>query len=346
MARGESSVLGIYFMVVWQKRGWVLLAGLLLVACTRGADRANGDRVTVVATTSPICDLAQQLARDDLDITCLLAPGQDPHTFAPTPSDRVAIDDADLILYGGYGLAPNIERLIQASPSTAPKVAVYELAVPEPLLARRIVARASHHHHAERHDLSHSDSAIDPHVWHDASNGIAIAQTIAAELMQVDPQASEAIRTNAEVLGAELMAIDRWIAAQIATIPVSQRKLVTTHAAFGYFAEAYGLEVAGALSGLSGIEKPAAGRVAAAIDLVRNTGVPAVFAESSTNREAIATVARNAGALVPEQVLYVEGPAGADSPAATYQDMLTSNTCAIVTGLGGECTNFTLLATE
>ena len=112
--------------------------------------------------------------------------------------------------------------------------------------------------------------------------------------------------------------------------------MITTHEAFGYFADAYGFEAAGVL-GISLEESSSAGRLAESIDLVRDTGVKAIFAETSSDRSTIETVARNAGVTVPEQPLYVDGPGGPGTPAETYQEMLAANTCTIVTGLGGSC---------
>ncbi|WP_346293356.1 metal ABC transporter substrate-binding protein [Sphaerothrix gracilis] len=287
----------------------------------------------VVATTSVLCDLAQQLAQSTVTLTCLMSPGQDPHTYQARPADRQALDQADLVLYGGYSFAPNLESLIAASRNQAVRVAVYEAAVPQPL-AREEHGHDSHGHEEDEHD---SGSSADPHIWHDATHNAAIVEVIAAQLADVHPEQAEFYQTQADQLSAQFAELDRWIQDQVATVPAGDRKLVTTHNSFQYFAAAYGFEVAGALSGLSTAEKPAAGDLTALVDQVKAAQVPTIFAETTVNPKLMATVARDAGVEVAAQPLFVEGPGGVETAAATTQAMLVENTCVIVTGLGGSC---------
>ena len=340
---------------------------LLLSLSSLAVGSPAGAKPAVVATTSVICDVVEQIAEATLDLTCLLEPGQDPHTYELTPRDRAAIDDADLVLYGGYNFAPDIVEAIEASSSSAPKVAIYELAVPNPLMgtahdehhgehhdgdehhdADEHHGAAEHHdgdeHHDEHHDgdehqaSSNGDELVaDPHVWHSAIHGVGIVDAISEQLIGIAPDNRERFSTNADVLVEELTELNGWIEMQVATVPTGDRKLITTHDSFGYFADAYGFEVAGALSGLSSEERPSAGRLAKLVDWIEESGVPAIFAETTTNRDLIETVARNAGVLVPGQPLYVEGPGGPNTPAPNYQQMLVVNTCTIVKGLGGNC---------
>jgi manganese/iron transport system substrate-binding protein len=116
-----------------------VLLGLGLVGCSQEPVAQNDDAASetaaeevsvelpqVVATTSVICDLTEQIAQDTIALTCLMDPGQDPHTYQAKPSDRQAIDEADLVLYDGYDFAPGLIGLVDASSNSAPKVAVYE----------------------------------------------------------------------------------------------------------------------------------------------------------------------------------------------------------------------------
>jgi manganese/iron transport system substrate-binding protein len=123
----------------------------------------------------------------------------------------------------------------------------------------------------------------------------------------------------------------------VATVPPGQRQLVTTHDSFGYFADAYGFEVQGALSGLSTDERPTPGALTALVDQVKSAQVPAIFAETTTNPQLIETVAKDAGVAVADQPLFVEGPGGPGSKAETVQAMLVVNTCVVVEALGGRC---------
>lgn len=312
---------------------------------------------TVVATNGVLCDLTQQIVQETVELTCLLEPGQDPHTFAPSPSAVRAIEEADLVLYGGYDFQPKIQGMIKSS---LYKVAVFEAAVPNPRMAAphdhdhdHEDAHAVEHDDEQNHDADHAhddaaeedqaaranagDQVPDPHVWHDAAYGAALVDEIAARLAEAVPGQAEQYQERATAIRQELTDIDQWIQAQINTIPESNRLLLTTHDSFGYYADAYGLTVAGALSGLSTEEKPSANRLTEVVDQVKQAQVPAIFAETTTSPDLINTVAQNAGVTVAETPLFVEGPGGAGTEAETYQDMLIVNTCTIATALGGSC---------
>jgi manganese/iron transport system substrate-binding protein len=277
-----------------------------------------------------------------------------------------------LVLYDGYDFAPGLIGLVDASSNAAPKVAVYEAAVPEPLMGaghdhdhghdhaegeahdhdhdQEHAEREAHdhdHEHAEDHDHDHAEGeahdhgegelVADPHIWHSATNNAAIAEVIATNLAKVNPDQAEVYEQNAAALTEQFTALDTWIQTQVDTIPAGNRNLVTTHDAFRYYADAYGIEVKGALSGLSTAEQPSAGTLTSLVDQVKEAQVPAIFAESTTNPQLINTVASNADVKVAEQPLFVEGPGGAGTAAETTQEMLVANTCTIVNALGGTC---------
>jgi manganese/iron transport system substrate-binding protein len=128
----------------------------------------------VVATTSILCDLTKQLAANTIDLTCLVPPGTDPHLYQPKPEDRKAIESAKLILYAGYDFEPGLIKLIQATKNPAPKIAVDEVAVPNPI-------QTEHAHEGDEKGDTATDkeeNVPDPHVWHDAQNGIRMVEVI------------------------------------------------------------------------------------------------------------------------------------------------------------------------
>lgn len=333
------------------------------------------DRPQVVATSSVLCDLTQQIAEETVALTCLIQPNQDPHLYEATPSDRRAIEDADLVLYGGYAYETALIRIINATDTPAPKVAVFEEAVSTPLMGEPHDHEHGHdeehghagehshddehshaddHDHAEEaeqggtavavaeddHDHDHADASgevPDPHIWHSAANGARIAEVIRDNLEAVSPENAALYQQNAETVVAELNQIDEWIREQVVTVPEPQRRLVTPHDSLQYFANAYGFTVEGALEGLSTEQRPSAARMSELVDVVREAEVPAIFAEATTNRNLIESIANDANVTVAEQPLYVEGPGGEDSLAPNYQSMLIANTCNIVDSLGGQC---------
>ena len=180
----------------------------------------------------------------------------------------------------------------------------------------------------------------DPHVWHNPQNGIRMVEVIRDELKKIAPSNAELYTKNAAKLTDDLQKLDPWIKAQIATIPADKRKLVTTHDALSYYADAYGLEVAGALQGVTTEEQPTAARIAELSSEIKRAGVPTIFAETTTNPKLMETVAREANVKISDKELYSDELGGPGSGADTYEGMLKTNTCAIVSGLGGNCTPF------
>jgi manganese/iron transport system substrate-binding protein len=277
----------------------------------------------VVTTNAVLCNLTQQIAADTINLRCLIDAGTDPHVYQPTPDDRKAIETASLILYGGYGFEPQLIKLIQASSNLAPKVAVDELAVPNP----------------QKFDED-GEIVADPHVWSDAQNGIQIVKVIDKALSELEPDRAQVYSQNTQKLINEISQIDLWIKSQIATIPTTSRKLVTTHDALGYYSKAYNIPLAGALSGTNTEESPTPQQVKSLVSEIKATGVPTIFAETSANPSLIQTVAREANVKVSDQELFADGLGVIGSDGDTYQKMLIANTRSIVQGLGGRFTPF------
>jgi manganese/iron transport system substrate-binding protein len=311
-------------------------------AVTASDSSVAGERPLVVATTSVLCDLTKQVAVETVNLKCLVGAGQDPHTYQPKPDDRKAIETANLILYGGYNFEPGIIKLVKATSNNAPKVAVHEVAVPKPIMGEE------HHHHShgeEEHDHEHEEEHAqekvpDPHVWHNAQNGVRMVETIRENLEKVSPTNAQVYAKNAQNLTNEIKQIDSWIKSQITTIPANQRQLVTTHDALSYYTQAYGLEYEGAVEGLSTEAQPTASRVAQLVKEIKKEGVPTIFAESTHNPQLIERVAKEANIKVSNRKLYADGLGEDGTEAQTYQGMLVANTQAIVEGLGGKYTAF------
>jgi manganese/iron transport system substrate-binding protein len=313
----DRSQLGDLFLLL-------LLVLELFTGCNNPSNQSsnNNGKPKVVVTTSVLCDLTKQIAAETtrdkpFDLVCLLTPGSDPHIYKLTPADRQAIADAKPLLYSGYNFEPELIKAIAATSNTVPKIAVNELAVTQPQTF-----------------AEDGKSTIDPHVWHNAKNGVKIVEVIKNSLIKIAPNSSALYQLNAQKLTAELEQIDRWIRVQIDTIPPKNRVLVTTHDALGYYSRAYGLPIA-ALEGLSTEERPNAARVRELIDKIRQTQVPTIFVEATVNPQSIETIARETKVKISPQQLYTDGLGAADSAGNTYQKMLIANTQAIVEGLGG-----------
>ncbi|MBT9317802.1 metal ABC transporter solute-binding protein, Zn/Mn family [Leptothoe spongobia] len=198
------------------------------------------------------------------------------------------------------------------------------------------------HGEEEDHD-DHGDEEEgepDPHVWHDAENGIAMVRVIEEQLSEAFPENADLYETNAESLITQLTQLDTWIQQQIDTVPESQRVLVTTHDALGYYAEAYGIRIEAALESFSTEARPSAADLRELIDVVADSNIPSVFIEATSNPGLIEAVSRETDIGISEEPLYADSLGEAGTPAGTYTGMLMTNTCTIVTGLGGSCNEF------
>jgi manganese/iron transport system substrate-binding protein len=279
----------------------------------------------VVATTDVLCNLVKTIAKETIELKCLVAAGTDPHTYAVTPADRQAIETASLLLYAGHGFEPTIMKAIEATKNTAPKVAINEVAVPKPLQM-----------------VEDGKTETDPHVWHNAQNGIKIVESLQAALSKAIPAQAATYANNAQALTTELSQIDSWIKTQIATIPSKSRKLVTTHDALAYYGKAYDIPIEGALQGLSTEEKPTPTQVKKLVTDIKSSGVPAIFAESSSSSKLLETVANEAKVKISTSPLFADGLGELGSTGDTYLKMLVSNTKVITEGLGGKFEPFTI----
>ena len=300
------------------------VVGAGLVGCDAGEQGTAGTGVeagkpSVVATNTLVADWAEQIGGDQIELTSILQPGMDPHVYEPVPADSVAFEQADLILYNGYNLEPGLIRLLNAAGANAQRLAVGEVVPPL--------------------DLEDSGQTLpDPHGWGDVSNVVPMVEAIRDELIALAPEHQATFTDNAATYIEELNQLHDWIGTQTATIPPNQRQLVTTHDAFQYYANAYGLSVVGTLIGISTEEQPSAQTVQQLVTVIRNLGVPAIFAETTINPQLITTVAQEAGVTLADQELYADSIGEPGSEGDSYLHMMAANTRAIVTNLGGTLT--------
>jgi manganese/iron transport system substrate-binding protein len=306
----------------------LLLFCLVVSGCTSnptastpkaGNSSTSSKAPLVIATTDVLCNLVQAIANETVELKCLVTAGTDPHTYAVTPADRQAIETASLLLYAGYGFEPTIIKAIEATKNTAPKVAINELAVTQPLQM-----------------VEDGKTEIDPHVWHDAQNGIKIVNSIEAALSKAVPAKAKTYAENAQTLTNKLAQVDSWIKTQVATIPAKSRKLVTTHDALGYYGKAYGIPIEGALQGLSTEEKPTPTQVKKLVTDIKSSGVPVIFAESTASSKLLETVANETKVKISNTPLFADSLGETGSAGDTYLKMLVSNTKVITEGLGGK----------
>ncbi|ARV62994.1 metal ABC transporter substrate-binding protein [Nostocales cyanobacterium HT-58-2] len=301
------------------------LLSFALLSCTQqnsSSSSASSDKPKVVATSTIIADLTEEVGGDEIQLTGILKPGTDPHVYEPVPKDSQVLEEANLILYNGYNLEPGLIKLMKAAGGKTRQVAVGEVVQPLQM------------------EKEQKAKVPDPHVWGNAKNAIAMVNAIRDALIELSPQDKEEFTKKAQQLTDGLKQLDSWIVQQIQTIPADKRKLITTHDAFQYYGRAYQIPIAGTLIGISTEEQPSAQTVQKLVEEIKKTGVPAIFAETTINPVLINTVAQEAGVKLAPRKLYSDSIGAPGSEGDSYIKMMEANTRTIVEALGGKFTPF------
>lgn len=284
-----------------------------------GAATQRAPAVRAVATYSVIADLAAQVGGDRAEVTSLVPPGTDPHTYEPTPEDLKRVARAQAVFYNGFNLELWFDKLIKGSGTTA-RVVVASRGV-TPILIDD--------------PLSKYQGAPDPHAWMDVQNIIQFyVPAILDAFVALDPAGAETYRRNADLYIAELEALDRLIRERSITVPLAHRKLVTTENAMHYFAARYGYKVVGYVYTLAPEAEPPARRIAELVGKIRSERVPALFVDLTLNPKLMQRLSQETGVPI-KGALYIDSLGKAGSDADTYSGMMRANTDILVKGLGG-----------
>jgi ABC-type Zn uptake system ZnuABC Zn-binding protein ZnuA len=288
----------------------IALAAVLAVLSAVGCadDSGSGGRLTVVATTTQVADLARQVGGEHVNVEGMLRPGGDPHDYEPRPSDVEAVARAAVVFRSGGEVDDWLGDVIDNAGGDADVVSLID-------------------------SVKRLDD--DPHWWQDPRNGVRAVEAIRAQLSKADPDGRAAYARNAARTVRTLERLDRAISTCIERVPPPKRKIVTTHDALGYFARRYGVEVVGAvIPSLSTQAQASAGDVQRLVEQIRREGVEAVFPESSVNPDIERAIARESGARIGDS-LYADslGPKG--SAGETYAGALAADAAALVRGMSG-----------
>lgn len=284
----------------------VLFLLLLLPVAVRPQDRPQ-----IIATTTFIADIAKNVAGDAIRVESLLPVGSDPHLYEPVPGDARKIAQAEVVLMNGLTLEGWMQELIDNSGTKADIV----------IISRGVASITDPAHH----------NATDPHAWMSAANGITYAQNIAQALTTRYPEHTATIQQNLERYQRELEEADRYIKAQIARIAPKHRILVTSHDAFRYYGNRYGIRVESILGTTTDAEVQIKD-IDHLMKVIEENELPAIFVESTINPKLLEQIARDKKIMIGGK-LYADalGPAG--SGAETYTKMIMHNTDVIVGGL-------------
>lgn len=277
------------------------------------ADPAADPRPKVLTTFTVIADMAQQVAGDKLVVESITKPGSEIHEYEPTPDDLIRAKDADLVLDNGLGLERWFDRFVDRT--EARSVTLSDGVAPIPIA------------------IGNYQGQPNPHAWMSPRSGEVYVRNIATAFAELDPANTATYRANAEAYAGKLRAVGEQLRTELAALPPAQRALVTCEGAFSYLARDAGI-TEGYLWPVNAEAEGTPQQIAAAVSLVRDKKVPAVFCESTVNDGAQQQVARETGARMGDK-LYVDSLSGADGPVPTYLDLLTYDARAITAGLTG-----------
>jgi ABC-type Zn uptake system ZnuABC Zn-binding protein ZnuA len=309
----------------------VLLLGITGCGTNHDSARPSSGKLKAVATFSVLGDLVRNVAGDQVEVITLVRPDGDTHTFEPTPQDGVSLAKADLLFENGAGLEPWLDGLYKSSQSKARRAVVSKGLK----LIEADEEEHKHEHNAAKKDAGgHKHEDVDPHVWHDVQNAMHIVEVVRDQLVELDPANAEKYKTNAASYLQQLKELDAWVVQTVAALPESERKLVTSHDTFGYFARRYGFKILG--SGLESVSTeasdPSAADLAKLCDAIKAAKVPAIFAENVQNPKLMQRLAKEAGVrLAPPLFTDALGKEGSDGD--TYVKMMRYNVTTIVTQL-------------
>ncbi|WP_372636948.1 metal ABC transporter solute-binding protein, Zn/Mn family [Cohnella sp.] len=296
----------------------VVPVALVVTGCGQGSGAFKDDgKLHVTATIGMISDVAKEIGGDRVEVIGLMGPGVDPHLYKASQGDIAKLEDAKVILYGGLHLEGKMTEIFEKM-SKKKSVVPVTRNIPESSL------------------LTTGDGTFDPHVWFDVKLWMSATETIRDTLIENDPAHEAEYRERTDAYLAKLEELDRYAREQIATIPEQGRVMVTAHDAFGYFGNAYAIEVVG-LQGISTAAEYGSKDVTALRDMLVERGIKAVFVESSVPKKSIEAVIEGAKKLGHEVKiggeLFSDAMGESGTEEGTYIGMVRHNVDTIVGAL-------------
>ncbi|MBF0480046.1 MAG: metal ABC transporter substrate-binding protein [Desulfovibrionaceae bacterium] len=294
------------------------ILGAVLLACLMPAVALAGQPLPVAASFSILGDMVKNVGGDRVAVTTLVGPNQDTHAYEPRPSDAKALAGAGLVFVNGLGFEGWMPRLIEASGAKG----------------KTIVAS----HGVKTITMINEDEGgkkiTDPHAWQDLSNGKLYVANIEKALSQADPEGAETYRANARSYIEKITELDAWVKTGFAKVPTAERKIITSHDAFGYFGAAYGVTILAPM-GFSTESEASAKNVGGLIRQIRQEKVKALFIENMSDPRLIERIAKETGTKVGG-ALYSDALSAPDQPGATYLDMFRNNAGKMVAAMTGQ----------
>lgn len=266
----------------------VLFSVLLVISCFGGcmqSDDNSGKKLKIVATMFPQYDFCRQICGDTADLTLLLPPGVESHSYDPTPSDIMTIINCDIFIYTGPQMESWVETILDG---VGEDVKVVDLSQCVELSCSHEDHEHEDHEHAHHHDY-------DPHIWTSPVNAINMTQMITDSLCEISPRNAEFYRDNCDKYCAELSKLDSDLKA-VSESAKRDTLVFGGRFAFGYLTEEYSFKWQAAYDSCSHESEPSVGKVAQLIDYVMDNDIPVVYYEELTDPTVARTIAKESGA--------------------------------------------------
>ena len=298
----------------------IFVATLVVTALVASGEMlAQENRPLVVASTTQVADFARQVVGDRMEVRSVLAPGADPHLYEVKPSDAELVRQAAICLENGMHLeGGDWMRKLAVAAGKEDELVTCTVGI------KPIVLKAEGNQHVD-----------DPHSWFTPLNAAVYVNNITQAVGKYDPQHKDEYQARARLYLEQLRALHLWIREQLSAIPPEQRILVTSHDAFNYYCQAYGFEARAPVGWSTGAEiggglTPA--RRKTVVDSIRDSGVQAIFVETSVNPKLIREIAKEAGVAIGG-TLYSDSMGGPGTAGETYVGMMRENTLHIAGAL-------------
>lgn len=276
----------------------------------------KGGKLRVVATTSIIGDVVAQVGGDAIELTTLIAPGQDPHGFNPTAQDLTAVTDAHVIIINGWDLEEGLIATLQNVAGDKPLIPISAGIMP-------LTLEGEH----ERGD-GHADQGVDPHVWLDPHQVVQWVTNLHAIFSALDPANADRYGANADRYRQQVADLITLYDEQLGQIPADGRQLITNHDALGYFARAYDFEVIGTvIPAASTLAEPSASGLADLVAAMTAAGSCTIFTETTANDQLAQAAAAELAHCESVNIvpLYTGSLGMPGSGADTYISMMETN---------------------
>ena len=286
------------------------LVALVVAACGVGSGGGvPAGTLRIVTTTTILADLVAQVGGSQVHVDSLVPKGGEVHTFDPTPSDVRRVAEADVVFLNGLGLDEWLASLVADAGAGAPAIRLGEDLPGVAYLT------------GEPGSDGQGGAAVNPHVWLNVAYAGKYAMRIGESLAAADPANAAIYREGSAAYARTLADLDAEVRTKMETIAPSDRTVLSFHDAFPYFAAAYGLTIDGTIVDAPG-QDPSAGQIVQLVQVVREKGIHAIFAEAQFNEDLARTIANETGATVVSG-LYTDSTG--DAPKDTYVGLMRWN---------------------